>query len=273
MTTVLTWNILHGGGARRIPRIALDLLAHSPDIVLLSEFRTSMGGQLQGVLADHGLAHQLTTEPPPRTNGLLLACRWPLTPIKPTSPPPSLRARWLCARADLGAEQLHLLGAHIPETRTGSRKVDAWQFVLDAARAHLDAPTILFGDLNTGRARQDDSGIPSTCSAMMGRLWSMGYRDAWREVRGPEAREFSWFNHDGSGLRIDHALVAPALAGRVVSARYDHAPRASRTSDHAPLILQIEGKTGPDSAPTQNKTQKTGLFPVHNPIGPLHSRT
>ena len=75
MVRLFVWNILHGGGSRRIPHIALAILDARPDVVALSEYRRSMGGQLAGVLADHGLKHQLCTDPPGRKNGVLLASR------------------------------------------------------------------------------------------------------------------------------------------------------------------------------------------------------
>jgi hypothetical protein len=63
---ILAWNILHGGSGRRLPEIVLALLGHRPDVVVLSEFRARLGGQIRGILADHGLSHQAAT-PPPQT--------------------------------------------------------------------------------------------------------------------------------------------------------------------------------------------------------------
>src|SRR5262245_45388589 len=72
---LLTWNLRHGGGAARMPRIALAILSHRPDVVVLTEWRRTTGGQIAGVLADHGLKHQVCTDPPHGRNGVLVAAR------------------------------------------------------------------------------------------------------------------------------------------------------------------------------------------------------
>jgi hypothetical protein len=41
---LLTWNLRHGGGARRMPWITLSLLEHKADVVVLTEFRRHVGG-------------------------------------------------------------------------------------------------------------------------------------------------------------------------------------------------------------------------------------
>ena len=69
----LTWNLLHGGSARRMPEITLHLLDHGPDVAVLTEFRSSIGGQVAGVLADAGLVHQHRSPSAPDRNGILIA--------------------------------------------------------------------------------------------------------------------------------------------------------------------------------------------------------
>src|SRR5438045_4049374 len=78
MPKLLTWNLRHGGGSRRTPAIALSLLEHRADIVVLTEFRRTTGGQIAGVLFDHGLRFQHSTDPAQGTNGLLIASRTPM---------------------------------------------------------------------------------------------------------------------------------------------------------------------------------------------------
>jgi exodeoxyribonuclease III len=65
-----------------------------------------------------------------------------------------------------------------------------------------------------------------------------GFVEAWRHHH-PEEREFSWYRHDGSGFRIDHAFVSPPLLPRVAGCHYSHEARLACASDHSLLILDI----------------------------------
>lgn len=231
---LLTWNILHGGGPRRVPEIVLTLLEHDADVIALSEYRASMGGQIRAILAQHGWAHQLCTDPPPRTNGLLLASRFPIERIQ-TSPPPSPQ-RFLAAQTG----GLDVVVVHIPEERHSTRKPAAWRHLLGQARALRDRDTVVIGDYNTGRHRLDEAGSTFTCTALLGKLATMGYVDAWRSLN-PVAQEFTWFSHEGGGFRIDHAYLSPSLAGRLLGARYSHVERKARLSDHSVLTVELSG--------------------------------
>lgn len=240
MTKLLAWNILHGGGARKMPLIALAIVEHNPDIVLLTEFRTTTGGQIRAILAERGLSHQACTDPPRNTNGILLASRSPLSPLPPTPDAPrGAVGRTLSAAVpDLN---LHLLGVHIPCDGPGQDTARAWVWreVLRAARAHRDDACIVLGDFNTGRHHTDEAGATFSHTASLGKLASLGYADAWR-TRHPHGREPTWVNHLGHGFRLDHAFLSAPLAPRLRDARYSHKERASRISDHSALVVHIE---------------------------------
>jgi exodeoxyribonuclease-3 len=73
----------------------------------------------------------------------------------------------------------------------------------------------------------------------------VGFRDAFRMFPQPE-RLYSWWDYRLNafqrnwGLRIDLALLAPALAKRCTGCAIDLAPRKrERPSDHAPVIVDI----------------------------------
>ena len=55
----------------------------------------------------------------------------------------------------------------------------------------------------------------------------------------PHDREFTWYSHAGSGFRIDHAYLSPALLARLAAARYSHAERELRVSDHSVLVVDL----------------------------------
>lgn len=76
-------------------------------------------------------------------------------------------------------------------------------------------------------------------------LMALGFADAFRLFPQPE-KVFSWWDYRlraferGWGLRIDLALLAPALAKRCTACTIDLAPRErERPSDHAPVVVDL----------------------------------
>ena len=78
------------------------------------------------------------------------------------------------------------------------------------------------------------------------KLMTVGFSDAFRLFDQPE-KQFSWWDYRlkaferGWGLRIDLALLSPALAKRCSSCTIDVEPRRrERPSDHAPVLLELD---------------------------------
>ncbi len=229
-TTILAWNILHGGGPVRTAEIGLAILERNPDVVVLSEFRAARGGQLRAQLADHGLCHQVTTRVREGRNGILIASRHAMEILPEPGPVPG---RWLAVEVDdLG---LTLAGVHGPDDTTPGLKAAYWQFLVDFGRQHRMKKTLLVGDVNSGRRQQD--GPRFGCEALLGTLISLGFVDVWRRDH-PDAREASWVSALGSA-RLDAAYVSVPLADRLAAARFDHAPREAGLSDHSVLLLDL----------------------------------
>ena len=230
-----------------MPEIALALLALRPDIVALAEFRPSVGGQIAAALADHGLQHTRTTNPPPRTNGLLLASRLPLLHITTPAPPPPLQRRWLLA--DIPDLALTLAAVHLPELERAEAAAHGWKFLLDLAHARRHAPTIILGDLNAWRPGIDGPDRPNTAAASLGKLATWGFHDAWRlanhhaETLSSQEPGHTWISPWGDRFRLDYALVSAPLRDRVSACRACQGPLSQRLSDHAPLLLELDTTT------------------------------
>lgn len=236
--SILSWNILHGGGARRTPGIVLSLLEQAPDVVVLSEFRARMGGQMAGVLADHGWRHQVRTDPAESANGMFIASREPIEPIAWDCPEPrrGVAVRLMESRVALTA--VHIPDARASDSRALVRKSGFWHALLAHSAGLGGEDHVLIGDFNTGRHRQDERGSTFTSVALLGRLTAMGYRDAYRLVE-PEGQEFSWQSSLGGRFRLDHAFVSASLCGRVGAVRYRHAERSAGLSDHASVCVEL----------------------------------
>ncbi len=235
---LLAWNILHGGGTRRTPGIVLSILEHQPDVIVLSEFRMMMGGQMAGVLADHGWKHRHATPLEDGRNGMVILSRVPLEPGP--CPLPEHR-RGLCAELEGG---LIVTAVHIPDARAGDhhavgRKAASWAGLLEHAGCRREEKHVIIGDFNTGRHRLDEAESTFTATALLGRLATMGYVDAYRAAE-PSGRAWSWQSHAGRRFRLDHAFVSGGLAGCVGRVEYSHRERRERLSDHAALIVELD---------------------------------
>lgn len=238
---IVHWNIQHGGGPTRTPEIALALLAYQADVVVLTEFRRERGGQIAGVLHDHGLPHQAHSSPPPRTNGVLVASREPLQ-IGPRPADRDVATR----RVDVRLESLGLwiTGVHLPDAPKHdapaiARKATHFRSLIEFSRRIEHQPHVITGDLNTGRHRLDEPGETFTCTPLLGELITLGYVDAYRSLH-PKGGRSSWFSHIGQGFRLDHTLVSTSLSRGIKSVRYDELPRESRLSDHAPMVVDLD---------------------------------
>ncbi|MEM1183737.1 MAG: endonuclease/exonuclease/phosphatase family protein [Planctomycetota bacterium] len=256
---VLSWNILHGGG-RRLPWIALEVLDEAPDVVCLTEYRNGIGGgQLRGVLADHGLCYQHATDAARGRNGILVAARMPIGTLNEASPK--------LVTLELPEAGLALTAAHLPDARRGdlkaeTRKSAAWHAVLDEARARRGGYHAVLGDFNTGRHRIDEDGTTFTCTALMGQLRTLGYLDSWADR--PERplcdpRAVTWTSHTGAGFRLDHTWCSPPLAARVRGVDYRHGPRLRGLSDHSAMVVELSepSKNSEFGGPLATPTQKT----------------
>ena len=100
-------------------------------------------------------------------------------------------------------------------------------------------------DLTPGILGADDALVrPETRSRFRTLLW-LGLTDALRAVQ-PSGRAFTFWDYQAGcwprdrGLRIDHALLSPRLAERLLTAAPDRQERdAPQPSDHVPLVVSL----------------------------------
>ena len=118
-------------------------------------------------------------------------------------------------------------------------------------------PVMLAGDFNVMPTERDvykperwlDDALfaPETRAAWF-RLVGQGWLDALRHVHGDETVYTFWdyFRNAfarNAGLRIDHFLLSPPLAERLVDAQVDVEVRGwEKTSDHAPVWIELTDK-------------------------------
>jgi exodeoxyribonuclease-3 len=134
----------------------------------------------------------------------------------------------------------------------------AW---LDRLKEHaqdlLDSglPALLIGDFNVIPTDQDvykperwakDALFAPQAREKYKELVAQGWTDAIRHLF-PDERIYTFWHYwrnsfaRDAGIRIDHALLSPALAKKLKAAGVDREPRGwEKTSDHAPMWVEVE---------------------------------
>ena len=231
---ILAWNIRHGGGKDRLPRIIDRIASYAPDVVVITEYRQGKtGGQLTGALCGLGLPCQFAVPADPLVNGVLIASRRPFDQSESLVPDMGEPHRLPVIRTS----GITVVGAYFPQREA---KRPYWAAVAGSARRMIDQPALIIGDFNTGRHFIDEAGKTLEVAEGMDWMNDAGFIDLWRH-RNPDGREYTWYSDKGNGFRIDHAFASPALAARVVNVGYSHQERLDRISDHSALIVDIGG--------------------------------
>jgi exodeoxyribonuclease-3 len=118
-------------------------------------------------------------------------------------------------------------------------------------------PVVLAGDFNVmptdldvykPERWLDDALFRPETRAAYAKLVKQGWTDALRELH-PDERIYTFWDYfrnawpRNAGLRIDHFLLSPAVAGRLKAADVDREVRSwEKTSDHAPVWIELSEK-------------------------------
>jgi exodeoxyribonuclease-3 len=130
----------------------------------------------------------------------------------------------------------------------------------DALLAHAEAliatgmPVVLAGDFNVMPTERDvykperwtrDALFAPEVRDAYARLLAQGWTDSLR-ARHPDETIYTFWDYfrnaygRDAGLRIDHLLLSPAVAGRLIDAAVDRDVRGwDKTSDHAPVWIEL----------------------------------
>ncbi|HUT27331.1 MAG TPA: endonuclease/exonuclease/phosphatase family protein [Methanomassiliicoccales archaeon] len=231
----MEWNLQYGGDHERLPGMIEAVRRHDPDLLVLLEFRPEKVIEVSLSLAALGYSYILNSQPPPRTNGILVASKLPIR-AEAGERVHSHRYRWM--EISLESSDLRLLALHIPGASDLAIKLEHWQALLNFARETIDEQgrVIIVGDLNTG-LEQDTEGLSFMGQEHLSSLLDTGWRDVWREYH-QVAKEYSWYSSSGKGMRTDHVLASPHIR-HPLWAKYSHWERENGLSDHSILILDI----------------------------------
>jgi len=266
---VATWNV--NSLKARLEKVAWWLDRARPDVLMMQETKLADAEVPVKTFRDAG--YTLAHHGEGRWNGVAIASRCGLEdvvtnfgePLRPGATPdvgddePLAEARMISASCG----GVRVVCVYAPNGRVvGSPFYEAklaWYERLAQWLARAGRPTdplVLGGDMNVAptdadvwdpRACHGGTHVSDREREAFARLAGWGLRDAYRQHH-PEPGRYTWWDyragnfHKNFGMRIDHLLVSPPLAGRVVWSEIDREARKGKPipSDHAPLVIDID---------------------------------
>ena len=244
----------------RLPVLLRWLAETAPDVVCLQELKAPDERFPQAALEAAG--YQALWQGQKSWNGVAILARGAL-PIETRRGLPGdaadTQSRYLeAAVAGLLIGCLYLPNGNPAPGPKFSYKL-AWLARLEAHAASLleqGLPALLVGDFNViptaldvykPERWLDDALFRPEVRAAFARLEAQGWTDALRKLH-PGERLYTFWDYlrnawaRDAGLRLDHLLLSPAVAGRLAAAGVDRAVRGwSKASDHAPVWIELRG--------------------------------
>ena len=257
---IATWNI--NGVKARIDNLLVWLKETAPDVVCLQEIKSVDEAFPSDVLADAG--YNVAVHGQKGFNGVALLAKHPIEDVKRGLPDGDgdEQARFIVGLvAPKVGVAVRVASAYMPNGNPiGGEKFAyklAWLKRLEAwARAALDdeEPLVLAGDYNiipepldakNPEAWTGDALFQPETRGAYRRLMALGLTDAVRAVKdGGDIYTF-WDYQAGAwqknnGIRIDHVLLSPEAADRLIEAGIDRYVRAwEKPSDHVPVWVEL----------------------------------
>ena len=253
---IATWNV--NSIRQREKHVARWLEQCQPDVLFLQEIKCE--APAFPALTFHGLGYQSEAVGQKSYNGVAVLSRLPFTVTHRALPglaPDDAQSRYI----EVVVDGLTLTGIYLPNGNSGGEagfayKLRWMELLADRAEALLEAetPFLIAGDYNVCPTDEDfapgslsprDALVhPETRARFRRMLWS-GLTDAVRAVH-PHGAVYTFWDYQAgawqrdSGLRIDHALLSPAVAERLVAAAPDREERAQpQPSDHVPVVIEL----------------------------------
>jgi exodeoxyribonuclease-3 len=241
----------------RLPILLAWLEETRPDVVCLQEIKCLAGDF--PMLELRGLGYHTEVVGQKSYNGVALLSKEPPREVTKglAGDEADGQARYIEATVgDLRVASLYLPNGNPIGTDKFAYKL-AWMARLKARAAALlaqEVPFVLAGDYNVCPTDEDvfdpagfrDDALCQPESRRQFRaLVNLGLVDAYRAFH-PEPHRYSFWDYQqgrwyrDEGLRIDHLLVSPQAADRVVAADIDKGPRGKdKASDHTPVWCEI----------------------------------
>ncbi len=257
---IASFNI--NGVKARLPALIDWLAAAKPDVVAVQEIKSVDETFPREPIED--LGYNVETHGQKGFNGVAILSRRPIEDVARGLPgdPEDEQARWIEATISGDKGAIRVCGLYLPNGNPApGPKYDyklAWMERLRTRAAELlkaEEPAVLAGDWNVipqaedaanpQNWREDALILPETRAAFR-RILHLGYTDAFRALHPEPGRYTFWDYQAGAwrrndGIRIDHLLLTPQAADRLVACEIDSEIRAGeKPSDHVPIWAELD---------------------------------
>lgn len=242
---------------RRVQHLRRFLDRHAPDLVFLQELKCQTAEFPLLEFADSGYRIHAVGQTGGR-NGVAVLGRIPFEVTAEVLPGEveDGHARFVSVLA----EGMEVAGIYLPNGNSGGEA--GYQYKLrwmerlttwTAARLEAFTPVAVLGDFNVcptaadltpGALPPTDALVRPETRARYRALTNLGMTDALRALR-PQDAPFTYWDYgpafdQNRGLRIDHLMLSPELAERLVVCGVDTVARSEESpSDHAPVWCEL----------------------------------
>ncbi|MEX2318221.1 MAG: exodeoxyribonuclease III [Bauldia sp.] len=256
---IATWNI--NGVKARLDTASAWIKDAAPDVLCMQEIKSEDNAFPSEIFEE--LGYNVAVHGQKGFNGVAILSKLPLEDVSRGLPGDDTddHARFIEAVVSVPSGAIRVVSLYLPNGNPlGTEKFTyklAWMERLEAyARSRLadEEAFVLAGDFNVipepidarfpDNWRDDALFQPETRAAYR-RLLNLGLTDAFRACEaGPDHYSF-WDYQAGAwqknnGIRIDHMLLSPQAADRLVDAAIDKRPRGwEKPSDHVPVVVDL----------------------------------
>ena len=256
---IATWNV--NSIKQRMDNAASWLAERQPDIVCLQE--TKCVDDAFPREAFEALGYNVAVHGQKTFNGVAILSKHPFDEVTSGLPGDHSddHARFMEAvistkDGSLRVATIYLPNGNPPETDKYSYKIKWMNRLIDYAkeRLALEEPLVLAGDYNVIPAAADarnpsawvtDALFLPTTRERYRALCNLGLTDAVRASSEEPGLYTFWDYQAGAwqknnGIRIDHVLLSPLAADRLIGATIDRHVRAwEKPSDHVPVVIDL----------------------------------
>ena len=259
---IATWNV--NSIRARLPNVLKWLETRQPDVVLLQELKAISQDFPHEAISDIGYNAAVVGQK--ARNGVAVLSKSPIDIDQTGLPgdPEDTQARYIeVFTCGVRVASLYLPNGNAPPGDAAAEGKYAYKLawmrrLIDHARSLLDheETVVLGGDYNVCPTDDDvhdpalwagDALTRDETRALFRELVWSGYTEAYATLHPTTAGAWTFWDYQGGawpkdhGVRIDHMLLSPHAADRLVASEIDRTPRAwPKASDHTPLLCELD---------------------------------
>lgn len=254
---IASWNV--NSVRARLANVTSWLETARPDVLLLQEIKCETDAFPR--FEFEALGYQCHVAGQKSYNGVAILSRHPAQDFFACLPgdQADTQARYI----EVGINGLRIASLYLPNGNPmGTEKYDYKLSWMKRLKVHIqnllktEMPFILGGDFNVipmpedvydPKGWENDALFHPRTRATYREIINLGLTEAYRALHPNEKEAYTFWDYQAGawqrnlGLRIDHFLLSPEAADRLISCEIDRAPRAQdKASDHTPIIVTLK---------------------------------